>query len=222
MDFTLTEEQTSFRELAREFSQHELAPFAKQWDEEHIFPVATLRKAASLGLAALYVRDDVGGTNLTRLDAAIIFEELAAGCPSTAAYLSIHNMVARLIDQYASEELRHKWLPKLATMETLSSYCLTEPGSGSDAASLKTTDAGIGLRNVIFAAHKRVSTLEGRPSDDRNALVIVIKPTAVSTYKNMVDVMDEMAITKSRRYALVDYLTDAEKELLGDRIEEKK
>lgn len=96
------------------------------------------------------------------------------------------------------------------------------PNDEKASASLKTTDAGIGLRKVIFAAHKRVSTLEGRPSDDRNALVIVIKPTAVSTYKNMVDVMDEMAITKSRRYALVDYLTDAEKELLGDRIEEKK
>lgn len=96
------------------------------------------------------------------------------------------------------------------------------PDDEKASASLKTTDGGMGLRNVIFAAHRRASALEGKRSDDHNALVIVIKPTAVSTYKNMVDVMDEMAITKSRRYALVDYLTDAEKRLLGDRIAEKK
>jgi alkylation response protein AidB-like acyl-CoA dehydrogenase len=139
MDFNLTEEQQSFRQLAREFAENELAPYAKEWDEQHIFPVATLRHAANIGLAAMYVRDDVGGTNLSRLDAAIIFEELAKGCVSTAAYLSIHNMVGALIDRYASEALRQKWLPKIATMEVLTSYCLTEPASGSDAASLKTT-----------------------------------------------------------------------------------
>lgn len=139
MDFSLTEERISIREMVRNFAEQEIAPYAAEWDEKHIFPVDTLRKAAELGLAAIYVRDDVGGTGLSRLDSAIIFEELATACPSTAAYLSIHNMVGWLIDQYASEELRQKWLPKLATMEVLSSYCLTEPGSGSDAASLKMT-----------------------------------------------------------------------------------
>lgn len=139
MDFTLNDEQLAFQRLAREFANKELAPHAREWDEKHIFPVATLRKAAALGLAGICVRDDVGGTQLTRLDSAIIFEELATACVSTAAFLSIHNMVAWLIDQYGNNNLRQKWLPKLVTMEIISSYCLTEPGSGSDAASLKTT-----------------------------------------------------------------------------------
>lgn len=139
MDLTLTEEQLAFRNVAREFADNELAPYAKEWDEQHIFPIETLRKAAMLGLAAICVRSDVAGTNLTRLDSAIIFEELAAGCVSTAAYLSIHNMVAWLIDNFGNTTLREKWLPKLASMEVITSYCLTEPGSGSDAASLKTT-----------------------------------------------------------------------------------
>jgi butyryl-CoA dehydrogenase len=139
MNFTLTEDQVSFQQLARDFADNEMAPFAKEWDEQHIFPIPTLRKAAELGLAAICVRDDVGGTNLSRLDSAVIFEELSTACPSTAAYLSIHNMVASLIDKFADDHLRQKWIPKLATMELLSSYCLTEPSSGSDAASLKTT-----------------------------------------------------------------------------------
>jgi len=139
MDFAYTHEQLEFKKLAREFADNEMAPFAKEWDEKHIFPIETLRKAAALGLAAICVREDVGGTQLSRLDSAIIFEELATACASTAAYLSIHNMVAWLIDTYGSEALRQAWLPKLASMEILTSYCLTEPGSGSDAASLKTT-----------------------------------------------------------------------------------
>lgn len=139
MDFSLSDEQLAIQALARDFAAQEMAPFAAQWDEEHIFPVETLRKAASLGLAGIYVKDDLGGTNLTRLDAAIIFEELARACVSTAAYLSIHNMVAWIIDAFASESLRKDWLPSLISMDALSSYCLTEPSSGSDAASLKTT-----------------------------------------------------------------------------------
>lgn len=139
MDFTFTEDQLAFQRLARDFAVNEMAPFAREWDEQHIFPIPTLRKAAELGLAAIYVRDDVGGTNLNRLDAALIFEELSTACVSTAAYLSIHNMVGWLIDQYADDTLRKTWLPKLARMDVISSYCLTEPNSGSDAASLKTT-----------------------------------------------------------------------------------
>lgn len=139
MDFILTEEQTAMREMARNFADKEMAPFAAAWDEQHTFPIETLRKAAELGLGALYVRPDVGGTALSRLDSAIIFEELATACPTTAAYLSIHNMVGWLIDHYANEDLRQRWLPKLARLDAFSSYCLTEPSSGSDAASLKTT-----------------------------------------------------------------------------------
>jgi alkylation response protein AidB-like acyl-CoA dehydrogenase len=109
------------------------------FNEKYTFPVETLRKAAALGLAAIYVKSDVGGSQLSRLDSALIFEELATACPSTTAYLTIHNMVGWLIDNFADEHLRTKWLPKLATLEVFSRYCLTEPGSGSDAASLKTT-----------------------------------------------------------------------------------
>ena len=139
MNFSLTEDQRSFQTLARQFADNEMAPYAKEWDEQHIFPIPTLRKAAELGLAAICVKEDVGGTHLSRLDSAIIFEELSTACVSTAAYLSIHNMVSWLIDTFADEPLRQTWLPRLATMELLSSYCLTEPSSGSDAASLKTT-----------------------------------------------------------------------------------
>jgi len=139
MDFTLSEDQQAFQTLARDFAINEMAPYAKEWDEQHIFPIPTLRKAAELGLAAVYVRDDVGGTGLSRVDGAIIFEELATACVSTTAYLTIHNMVTWLIDQFANETLRKKWVPQLATMDKISSYCLTEPDSGSDAASLKTT-----------------------------------------------------------------------------------
>lgn len=139
MDFTLSEEQHTIRDMARDFAEAEMAPHAARWDDEHIFPVDTLRKAASLGLASIYVKPDVGGSGLSRLDAAIIFEELATACPSTAAYLSIHNMASWMIDHYGSEALRQQWLPRLVTMEVMSSYCLTEPDSGSDSASLKTT-----------------------------------------------------------------------------------
>lgn len=139
MDFTLSPEQIAIQEMVREFAENEIAPYAAEWDETHTFPMETLRKAAELGLAAIYVCNDVGGSELKRLDSVIIFEELATACPTTAAYLSIHNMVAWLIDTYANDTLRKTWLPKLATMEVFSSYCLTEPSAGSDAASLKTT-----------------------------------------------------------------------------------
>jgi alkylation response protein AidB-like acyl-CoA dehydrogenase len=139
MDFQQSSEQYAFQQTAKQFADEALAPFAKEWDEKLFFPVDTLRKAAQLGFAAICVRDDVGGTHLSRIDSAIIFEELATACPSTAAYLSIHNMVGWLIDQYANDTLRQTWLPQLVTMDLFGSYCLTEPSSGSDAASLKTT-----------------------------------------------------------------------------------
>jgi butyryl-CoA dehydrogenase len=139
MDFNLTQEQLSIQQMVRQFAENEILPFANEWDKNHTFPIETLRKAAALGLAAIYIRSDVGGTALSRLDSVVIFEELAAACPTTAAYLSIHNMVAWLIDTYADDHLRQQWLPKLVNMDVFSSYCLTEPSSGSDAASLKTT-----------------------------------------------------------------------------------
>ena len=138
MDFNLTEDQTLIRDMARSFGQDVFAPNAEKWDEEKIFPVTELRQAAELGFAGVYVGEEHGGSNLSRLDAAIIFEELSAGCTSTAAYISIHNMASWMIDKFGSDTVRAKFLPKLTTMEHFASYCLTEPGAGSDAASLKT------------------------------------------------------------------------------------
>jgi isobutyryl-CoA dehydrogenase len=138
MKFNLSEEQRAFQEMARAFAAEQLAPHAAEWDERCYFPVAALRAAAKLGFAGIYVREQYGGAGLSRLDAALVFEELAAGCTSTAAYISIHNMVAWMIDAFASVEQRGRWLPDLMTMGRFASYCLTEPGAGSDAASLAT------------------------------------------------------------------------------------
>jgi len=138
MDFDLSEEQRAIQDTARQFARAEMMPHAKDWDENSTFPVETLRAAAALGFGGIYVKDDVGGSALTRLDATIIFEELAQGCTSTAAYISIHNMAAWMIDAFGGETPRRKFLPKLCSMEHFASYCLTEPDSGSDAASLKT------------------------------------------------------------------------------------
>jgi alkylation response protein AidB-like acyl-CoA dehydrogenase len=138
MDFELSEDQRAFQATARQFAREDMAPNARAWDEGEIFPVPELRKAAALGFGGIYVKDDVGGSALTRLDATIIFEELAQGCTSTAAYISIHNMAAWMIDAFGGEAQRRKFLPRLCTMEHFASYCLTEPDSGSDAASLKT------------------------------------------------------------------------------------
>lgn len=144
MDFSLSEDQRAFQDMAAAFARDEMEPYAREWDENSLFPVDTLRKAAELGFGGIYVREDVGGSGLTRTDAAIIFEELAKGCTSTAAYISIHNMAAWMIDTYGSEEVRQKYLPDLCSMKKFASYCLTEPGAGSDAASLRTkaTDDG--------------------------------------------------------------------------------
>ena len=139
MDFELSEEQRAFQDVARQFARTEFAPRAKEWDEKYIFPVESLRKAAALGFGGMSIREDVGGSGLSRLDATIIYEELAQGCTSTAAYLSIHNMATWMIDGFGNDAVRKRFLPKLCTMEHCASYCLTEPDAGSDAASLKTT-----------------------------------------------------------------------------------
>ncbi|MCZ6588030.1 MAG: acyl-CoA dehydrogenase family protein [Alphaproteobacteria bacterium] len=138
MDFQLTEEQIAIQDMARGFATDEMLPHAATWDAETIFPVDTLRQAAALGFAGIYCSEAFGGSDLGRLDAAIIFEELATACPSTAAYISIHNMSSWMIDRFGNDEQRARMLPKLMTMEHFASYCLTEPGAGSDAASLNT------------------------------------------------------------------------------------
>jgi alkylation response protein AidB-like acyl-CoA dehydrogenase len=157
MDFELSEEQRAIRDMARDFAQNEMAPHAAEWDEKKIFPEETLRAAAGLGLAGLYVAEDVGGSGLTRLDGALVFEELAAACPSTAAYLSIHNMVAWMIDRFGDEAQRQGFLPKLLTMEHFASYSLTEPGSGSDAAALRSTAVRDGDHYVVKGTKAFVS-----------------------------------------------------------------
>jgi alkylation response protein AidB-like acyl-CoA dehydrogenase len=138
MDFELSEQQRAIKDTARAFAHDEMMPLARQWDEEEVFPADTLRRAAALGFGGIYVSADLGGSALSRLDAALIFEELAQGCPSTAAYISIHNMVAWMVDAYGADDLRQRLLPDLCSMAKFGSYCLTEPESGSDAASLKT------------------------------------------------------------------------------------
>ena len=157
MDFSLTEEQRAFQATARQFARETMMPHAKRWDEGEIFPVQTLREAAALGFAGIYVREDVGGSALDRLDATLIFEELAQACPSTAAYISIHNMVAWMIDRFAAEDVRRRFLPKLCSMEHFASYCLTEPGAGSDAASLATRARREGEHYVLDGAKAFIS-----------------------------------------------------------------
>ena len=170
------------RALRGTFARGEMMPKAREWDENETFPVETLREAAALGFGGIYVKDDVGGSALTRLDATIIFEELAQGCTSTAAYISIHNMSAWMIDAFGGEAQRKKFLPKLCTMEHFASYCLTEPDSGRDAASLKTTrearrrplraqrQQGLHLRRRRFrhlclhGAHRRGGTRKASPA----------------------------------------------------------
>jgi alkylation response protein AidB-like acyl-CoA dehydrogenase len=138
MDFELSDEQRAFAETVRAFAREEWLPQAPGWDERSEFPVAALRAAAGLGFAGIYVGDEFGGSGLGRLDATVIFEELAAACVSTAAYLSIHNMAAWMIDRFSTREQRARFLPQLMSMAHFASYCLTEPGSGSDAAALAT------------------------------------------------------------------------------------
>jgi len=157
MDFDLTEDQRAFQATARQFARDEMAPKARAWDENETFPVPELRQAAALGFGGIYVKDDVGGSALSRLDATIIFEELAQGCTSTAAYISIHNMAAWMIDAFGGQAQRQKFLPKLCTMAHFASYCLTEPDSGSDAASLKTKAVRDGDHYVLNGSKAFIS-----------------------------------------------------------------
>src|SRR3954468_23118143 len=136
--FDLTDDQRQIQEMARKFTADAITPHAAEWDEKHIFPRDTIKAAAELGFASIYVSEESGGIGLGRLEAALIMEAMAYGCPSTSAFISIHNMASWMIDTFGSQAVKDKYLPSLITMERLASYCLTEPSSGSDAAALKT------------------------------------------------------------------------------------
>ena len=139
MNFELNEDQTAFAETAKQFSDQELAPFAAKWDQEHYFPMETIRKAGELGFCGLYTPEEDGGLGLSRLDSSIIFEQLSMGCTTTTAMLTIHNMATWMVATWGTNAVKEAWMPSLVTGENIASYCLTEPGSGSDAASMRTT-----------------------------------------------------------------------------------
>src|SRR5688500_8916048 len=136
--FSLTDDQLAIQDMARRFTADAITPHAAEWDEKHVFPRDTIRAAAELGFAAIYVSEENGGIGLGRLEAALIMEAMAYGCPATSAYISIHNMAAWMIDSFGGADVKAKYLPGLVTMDQIASYALTEPGSGSDAAGLKT------------------------------------------------------------------------------------
>ena len=138
MDFALTEEQTLIFDMAKGFGEDNIAPYAQEWEAAGTIPKELWPRIAELGLGGIYVSEDLGGSGLSRLDATLVFEALAMSCPAVGSFLSIHNMCGGMIDKFGSEETRQKWLPDLCTMSRVFSYCLTEPGSGSDAAALKT------------------------------------------------------------------------------------
>ncbi|MFD6877269.1 MULTISPECIES: acyl-CoA dehydrogenase family protein [unclassified Streptomyces] len=154
---TLTEDQLALAEVTLDFAQEQLAPHAVAWDQAKHFPVDVIRRAASLGLGGVYVREEHGGSGLTRSDGVLVFETLATGCPSIAGYLSIHNMVAWMIDRYGDAAQRRRWLPSLCTAATLGSYCLTEPGAGSDAAALRTRAERDGDHYVLTGVKQFIS-----------------------------------------------------------------
>src|ERR1051326_6575161 len=155
--FTLTDDQRIIAQTAREFAWEHLAPNAVRWDQTKHFPVDELRKAAEIGMGGINVRESSGGSGLSRWDSVLIFESLASGCPSIAAYISIHNMVAWMIDHYGDQTQRNRWLPRLCSMEHLASYCLTEPESGSDAAALRTSALRDGDHYIVTGTKQFIS-----------------------------------------------------------------
>ncbi len=157
MDFELTEDQLAFRDTARQFAEQELAPNAAKWDQEHHFPVDVIKKTGELGFCGLYTPEEAGGLGLSRLDSHLVFEQLSYGCTATTAYLTIHNMCTWMIGSFASPELRDQWCPDLVSGNKLSSYCLTEPGAGSDAASLRTTARREGDKYILNGSKMFIS-----------------------------------------------------------------
>ncbi|MEQ8300834.1 MAG: acyl-CoA dehydrogenase family protein [Hyphomonas sp.] len=174
MSAMFTDEQVMIRDMAQKFAKDRLLPYSEAWDRDSHFPVDVIKAAAELGFAGIYVKDDVGGSGLTRTDAALIFEQLSYGDVSTAAFISIHNMASWMIDTFGSDLQRQEWVPRLTTMDLIASYCLTEPGAGSDAASLKTRAVKDGDDYVITGTKQFISgagvsdvyVLMARTSDD--------------------------------------------------------
>ncbi len=164
--FELTEEQRAIQDMARAFAADQIAPHALAWDREAHFPAEVIRATGPLGFGGIYVRDDVGGSGLGRLDAVLIFEALAAACPAFAAFISIHNMAAWMVDSFGSDEQRQRLLPKLTAMEWLASYCLTEPGSGSDAAALKTRAVATGGNGGDYVLNGTKQFISGAGASD--------------------------------------------------------
>src|SRR6188472_55904 len=155
--FDLTDDQLQIQEMARKFTADAITPFAAEWDEKHVFPKDTIREAAELGFGAIYVSEESGGIGLGRLEAALIMEVMAYGCPSTSAFISIHNMASWMIDRFGSDEVKQKYLPSMIPMERIGSYCLTEPSSGSDAAALKTKAVLDGDHYVVSGSKAFIS-----------------------------------------------------------------
>ena len=155
--FQLTEDQIAIQEMARRFTADAITPFAAQWDEDHSFPLDTIKAAAELGFASIYVSEESGGIGLGRLESALIMEAMAYGCPTTSAFISIHNMAAWMIDRFGGDDVKARYLPSLVTMDKIASYCLTEPGSGSDAAALRTTARLEGDHYVVNGTKQFIS-----------------------------------------------------------------
>lgn len=181
VQFELNEDQLAIREMAGSFATERVAPLALEWDKTKTFPSDVIRETGPLGFGGLYVRDDVGGSALSRLDAVLVFEQLAKACPGFSSFISIHNMVAAMIDRFGSEEQRQRFLPRLASMEWLASYCLTEPGSGSDAAALRTRAVRDGDHYVINGAKQFISG-----AGDSDIYVVMVRtgadgPKGIST-----------------------------------------
>ncbi|GAA0857312.1 acyl-CoA dehydrogenase family protein [Aliiglaciecola litoralis] len=170
MNFDLTEDQLAFAQTARQFADQELAPHAARWDKEHIFPKDVIQKAGELGFCALYTPEEAGGLGLSRLDSSIIFEQLSTGCTATTAMMTIHNMATWMIATWGTEQIKDQWCPELVTGEKLASYCLTEPGSGSDAASLRTSAKKQGDDYVINGSKMFISG-----AGETDVLVVMVR-----------------------------------------------
>lgn len=180
--FELTEDQRAIQEMARAFAEDRVAPNALEWDRQKHFPSDVIRETGPLGLGGIYVRDDVGGSALSRLDAVLVFEALSHACPAFSSFISIHNMAASMIDRYGDEEQRQRFLPKLTSMEWLASYCLTEPGSGSDAAALRTKAVRDGDDYVLNGVKQFISG-----AGDSDVYVVMARtgedgPRGISTF----------------------------------------
>lgn len=179
--FELNEDQRAIQEMTAAFAAERVAPFALEWDRERSFPLDTIREAGPLGFGGIYIRDDVGGSGLGRLDAVLIFEALAAACPGFSSMISIHNMAAWMIDTFGSDEQRRRFLPQITSLEWLASYCLTEPGSGSDAAALKTRAVRDGSHYILNGTKQFISG-----AGDSDVYVVMVRtgedgPRGIST-----------------------------------------